>query len=247
MKGIAEMTANFLIPCLSVAEICKSFHISKYELWLPILIYCIFNLGIGYLIGEIICFFIRGIKPETRRLVLITCMFSNSTSMQLIYVDSLGAILGKMINSSETDAKSKGYVIVLLYTIFVNFFRWSIGFNLMKPDKKSQSYLKSLEKINYENGTEISIDSTATYRKGKIVDIESREVSISTSDDSNSHIETLKKEKFESFMKIIKEGINMPFIAGIAAIILASIPYVNTFFSDKESIGFKLLIGKKKF
>lgn len=242
MKGIAEMTANFLIPCLSVAEICKSFNISKYEIWLPILIYCIFSLGIGYLIGEIICFFFPLIKPEIRRLVLIACMFSNSTSMQLIYVDSLGSILGKMINSTETEAKSRGYVIVLLYTIFVNFFRWSIGFNLMKPDKKSQSYFKNLEKINYESSPEISVE---TYRNG-IIDMETREVSISTGEGSSSLNEMIKKEKFESFIKIIKEGINMPFIAGVGAIFLASIPYVNTFFSDKNSLGFKLLIGKNR-
>jgi predicted permease len=240
MKGIAEMTANFLIPCLSISEICKSFNISKYELWLPILIYCIFTVTIGYIIGEIICFFIRGIKQETRRLVLIVCMFSNSTSMQLIYVDSLGPILGRMIHSTELEAKSRGYVIVLLYTIFVNFFRWSIGFNLMKPDKKSASYLRTLESINEENYTSYAYDAAS---RSKIVDMESREVSI----DLSTTAETLKKEKFETFVKIVKEGMNMPFIAGIAAITLASIPYVNTFFSDKNSIGFKLLIGKRIF
>lgn len=41
MKGIAEMTANFLIPCLSISEICKSFHIDNFNLWVPIMCYVI--------------------------------------------------------------------------------------------------------------------------------------------------------------------------------------------------------------
>jgi hypothetical protein len=45
MKGVAEICANLLIPSLIISEILKSFKISDYELWLPILIYC---LGKGY-------------------------------------------------------------------------------------------------------------------------------------------------------------------------------------------------------
>jgi hypothetical protein len=41
MKGVAEICANLLIPSLIVSEILKSFKISDYELWLPILIYCL--------------------------------------------------------------------------------------------------------------------------------------------------------------------------------------------------------------
>lgn len=32
-----------------------------------------------------------------------------------------------------SDAKSRGNLVVLLYTIFVNFLRWSIGFYIMRP------------------------------------------------------------------------------------------------------------------
>jgi hypothetical protein len=41
MKGVAEICANLLIPSLIISEILKSFKISDYELWLPILIYCL--------------------------------------------------------------------------------------------------------------------------------------------------------------------------------------------------------------
>ena len=37
---MAEITANLLIPCLSVSEVLKSFKIEEYSFWLPILICC---------------------------------------------------------------------------------------------------------------------------------------------------------------------------------------------------------------
>lgn len=241
MKGMAEMTANFLIPCLSIAEICKSFKIGHYEIWLPILIYCLFNVGIGYMIAEIICFFIKDIKPEIRRLVIIVCMFSNSTSMQLIYVDSLSSLMARIIQSSEQEAKSRGYVIVLLYTIFVNFLRWSIGYNLMKPERKVKSYLGNGSE---ENDHTLRLKSISPQVNAH----DSMDTTLRSNVDSLDNLEQFTKEKKDegntSFTKIIKEGMNMPFISGMAAIIISSTPYVNTFFSDNESVGFKLLTGK---
>jgi predicted permease len=245
MKGMAEMTANFLIPCLSIAEICKSFKIGHFEIWLPILIYCLFNVGIGYIIAEIICFFIKDIKPEIRKLIIIVCMFSNSTSMQLIYVESLSSLMARIIQSSEQEAKSRGYVIVLLYTIFVNFLRWSIGYNLMKPEKKIKSYLGNSE----ENDHTLRLKSISP----QVTPNDSMNSTMRSNIENLDNLENFAKEKKEenvtnpSFIKIIKEGINMPFISGMAAIIISSTPYINTFFSDAESVGFKLLTGKLKY
>ena len=219
MKGIAEMTANFLIPCLTVSEICKSFSINNISMWMPLVIYCLLNVFLGFIIGLAICIITRPRTAEIRRLILVTCMFNNSTSMQLIYVDSLGALLANMINVSETEAKSRGYVIVLIYTIFVNFLRWSLGYNLMKPDL---SYLAFPQSDN-------SIEEVV-----QVIDITEKNA-----------IESKRADEFTNrVIKIIKEGFNMPFIAGIFAIIISSIPVVNTFFSDKSSIGYRLFIGK---
>jgi predicted permease len=224
MKGIAEMTANFLIPCLSISEICKSFKIENFSMWAPILVYCLLNVFMGYLIGEIVCMIMKISKGEIRRLVLIVCMFSNSTSMQLIYVDSLSSILGTMINSTEVEAKSKGYVIVLLYTIFVNFLRWSIGFNLMKPTNNS---------FNITSNREILDNSVRTIpiKESRIVEEDLGK---------NETVENNSK----NIWKLLKEGINMPFVAGVIAILISSIPYVNTFFSNPKYAGYNLLVGK---
>jgi len=40
MNGVAEICANLLIPSLIFAEILKSFKISEYQIWLPIMVYC---------------------------------------------------------------------------------------------------------------------------------------------------------------------------------------------------------------
>lgn len=244
------MTANFLIPCLSVAEICKSFHINNYDLWLPILIYCLFNVGVGYLIGEVVCSLNKDMSPEIRRLILISCMFSNSTSMQLIYIESLSGILAEMVNTTETVAKSRGYIVVLIYTIFVNFLRWSVGYNIMKPDKKiftsgsPKTYAKndSRRSLNSENtsiNSEVSKSlSVRSSKQEEISKNKNTELKV-----VNQRDDIRREEKFETCMKMIKEGVNMPFIAGVAAIIISSVPYVNTFFSQPDSVGYKLLTG----
>jgi len=219
MKGIAEMTANFLIPCLSISEICKSFNINNLGMWIPIVFYCSLNVILGFTIGVVVCLITRPKSAEIRRLILVTCMFNNSTSMQLIYVETLGGLLAKMINVSETEAKSRGYVIVLIYTIFVNFLRWSIGYNLMKPDK---NYLP----IQIPNRTVEEVVQVTDSNKIKFDDIRNPD------------------ENKSPCFKILKEGMNMPFLAGIFAMVISSIPKVNTFFSDKNSFGYKLLVGK---
>ena len=99
MKGLADMIANLFIPCLTISQIVKSFNIKEYELWLPILIYCIICVLVGYIIGIIINFVLR-LKSEIKRLTLINLMFSNSTSLQLIYVESLSPVLVNMTGLS---------------------------------------------------------------------------------------------------------------------------------------------------
>ena len=51
-----------------------------------------------------------------------------------------------------SDAKNQGELIVLLYTIFVNFLRWSIGFYLMRPNQTktemTQLYSAKVEPID---------------------------------------------------------------------------------------------------
>ena len=92
MKCLADMIANLFIPCLTISQIINSFNITEYQLWLPVLVYCIICIFVGYLTGLIISF-ILGLKNDIKKLTLINLMFSNSTSLQLIYVESLSPVL----------------------------------------------------------------------------------------------------------------------------------------------------------
>lgn len=244
MKGIAEITANFLIPCLSISEICKSFRINNVSMWLPILIYCILNVSIGYIIGVLTCYFVKIKNPEIRRLILIVFMFSNSTSIQLIYIDSLGPLLARLINTDDVKlAKSQGYVIVLLYTIFVNFLRWSIGYYLMKPEKKEVKEYEQIIKETNDSVTETSFE----YKNHSIIQNNNsnkiREVF--NSDGIKDNLSVSNEKKSSTCLKIIKEGINMPFVAGVAAIIFSSIPVVGEYMANENSVAYKLIVGIK--
>ena len=89
------MIANLLIPCLSIAEIIKSFNIKEWDMWLPILIVVVLCVFTGWVIGTIVNLVIKSPK-EIKNLTLVTFMFSNSTSSQLIYVESLADILTRI-------------------------------------------------------------------------------------------------------------------------------------------------------
>lgn len=95
-------------------------------------------------------------------------MFSNSTSIQLILVDSLAPFIGKALNISRRDAKSQGNVIVVIYTIFVNFLRWSIGFHLMQNEKIENENFE--EKKNEENLNNENINNNDNNNYSKIND-----------------------------------------------------------------------------
>ena len=57
--------------------------------------------AVGYIVGFIIscCFCLKG---EIHRLILVCCMFSNSTSMQLVYVDCLSCTFSKYLKIDIT-------------------------------------------------------------------------------------------------------------------------------------------------
>jgi predicted permease len=124
--------------------------------------------------------------------------------------------------------KSRGYVIVLVYTIFVNILRWSIGYNLMKPE--------AVRKNSITLG-ENSKDEIITGSYNKIVMSGDEETEVTR----RNSIEKVEEDK--SWGKVLKESINVPFVSGIVAIVLASLPYVGSYLSSPDSVAFNLLIS----
>jgi hypothetical protein len=116
---------------------------------------------------------------------------------------------------------------VLVYTIFVNIIRWSIGYNIMKPEVVCRKNSKT-----DETSGEII---TGSYNK-IVMSNEPEHLEINN-EDRESH----KQEK--SFCELVSDSINMPFIAGVAAIVLASIPYVGDYLSKPDSYAFNLLVS----
>jgi predicted permease len=199
-------------------------------------------------------------------------MFSNSTSTQLIYIESLAPLLGKLSNRNAFEAKSIGNVIILLYTIFVNFLRWSIGYNIMKPENEEIDYdnveiafrNKDIEStysenmnneiitVNKEiiNNVELSKMERRNSLNSQMTNSQStQEIKIEDSDISTSKViginteAEVKKSPEKDFFKLIKEGVNMPFISGLIAILASSTPYFNTQISNRETFLFKIFIG----
>jgi hypothetical protein len=54
----------------------------------------------------------------------------------------------------------------------------------------------------------------------------------------------IKKSEYKSCAKVLRESINMPFISGIVAIALASLPFVGAYLAHPNSIMNNLIISK---
>jgi len=52
------------------------------------------------------------------------------------------------------------------------------------------------------------------------------------------------KNNSSKFLKILKETLNLPFISGIVAIILSTLPFVSNQIDNKHSIIYKIIIGR---
>jgi hypothetical protein len=62
-------------------------------------------------------------------------------------------------------------------------------------------------------------------------------------EDKDSNVKMTKKE-VKTCKQLLKESINLPFITGIIAITIASIPYVNEFMANPDYAPFNLIISK---
>jgi len=147
-------------------------------------------------------------------------MFSNSTTLQLIYVDSLKVQMAQMIGGTVEEAKTRGFITVLIYSNFVNCFRWSIGYNMMKPDKKE---VQAVENINETK--EQLVESKESFKDSK-----------------NHLLEKEKKQAPSAFWVILKGTLNMPFISGLVGMTLASLPCIGSWLKDKSSVGNMLIV-----
>jgi len=53
--------------------------------------------------------------------------------------------------------------------------------------------------------------------------------------------------KKKSFYKSLKEIMNLPLLSGIFSILISSLPFIGTYLGNKDSVVYKLIIGKKLF
>ena len=101
----------------------------------------------------------------------------------------------------------------------------------MKPNNINEKIIK--EAINENNELKIENENKISYNKIEL----NSEPNIP---DNKTKISVPKKN---AFFKNLKQFMNTPLISGIFSIILASIPYVGTYLSKKETVVYKLFIG----
>ena len=96
---------------------------------------------------------------------------------------------------------------------------------MMKPDDKDER-----RSIKHDDSTHHNITN-------KIVFVEENDSIIAL----NRKLE--KPKNNNSTSKKLKEMMNLPFISGVIAIIVSSIPYVGSYMGNNTSVGYKLIIG----
>jgi hypothetical protein len=115
---------------LIFSYVLKSFKVSDVSTWLTILLVVSLERGIGYVVGYIASLFMN-IKEEKRNLSISVMMFPNTTSFQLLLIESMAPFLGHIRPLKDVvfyeSVLDRGNYYVVLSTIAALCWVWSAG------------------------------------------------------------------------------------------------------------------------
>lgn len=152
------MVSNIVLPSFIFSQIVRSFHINQYPLIIETLIGCSLMYLFGYIVGYMT---MKVLGYNHNRCNFLGAVFSSphTTSIPVILLSIIGPVLDKIIPipaEMPVDAQRRGYLYIILNSIFSNIWKWSGGFYLIQPedvtaDNQKVAVSDSRETINRNN------------------------------------------------------------------------------------------------
>ena len=217
---MSKVVSTIVLPCFIFAQILRSFHINQYPLILEALIGCAFLYFAGYVVGY---FTMKLLGYNNNRCNFMAAVFSSphTTSIPVILLSIIGPVLDKIIPiplSMPVNGQRRGYLYIILNSIFSNIWKWSGGFYLIQPEDEDLNSNKKVDDLIIQEKIALS----------KHINPMS----------SNANANTTM-----SFKRFIKEIINMPVIASFGTIFITMFPSIQEYLTRPDSTMYNSLIS----
>lgn len=128
-----------ILPCFIFSQIITNFKISQYNLIFQAFTGCIFLYGLGFFLG----FFIMKILGYNKsQCYFLGAIYSSphTTSIPVILFSTIGPVLDKVIPmpaSFPVKCQQRGYLYIILNSIFSNIWKWSVGYYFIQPEEST--------------------------------------------------------------------------------------------------------------
>lgn len=213
-KSLSRLITYIILPCFIFSQIINSFHINQYILIFKAFIGCFLNYLIGFIFG-FISGKIQGYNSTKCKFIGATFSSPHSTSIPVILFSIIGPVLDSIIPipaESTVDAKGRGFLYIVLNSIFSNIWRWSGIYYLVQPEFKEEEKIKFTQVFENKNS-----DGYAQLQ------------------DTSAQI-PIKIEESMTCMKFIKEIMTVPVIASLATLSITLFPLFQLLFTTPGTL-----------
>lgn len=120
---------TLLLPCLLFTEIMKCLDPSKIEQFVIIFIFCTCNcylvhvfigMGVGWILSKLL-----GASHDSGRLIMACIGFQGTTAIPIVFASVLG---DSQLTKSDKNFGVDAITYVLIFTVFVTIYKWTIAY-----------------------------------------------------------------------------------------------------------------------
>ncbi|OMJ92440.1 hypothetical protein SteCoe_4777 [Stentor coeruleus] len=133
-ESLGKVILNLLLPALLFTEMIKSLDIAKFDEFGILLFFCtgksyLVHVFLGIAVGWILAKLSKAGKNMSR--LIMTCIaFQDTTAIPLIFAQVLGS---GSVTSDDKHFQTNAVGYVLIYTVFVTVYKWSVAYGMLKP------------------------------------------------------------------------------------------------------------------
>lgn len=122
----------------------RNLSVSAFKEFAIIFFFCSFHVAFGCLVGWVLAC-ITNCTGMLKRLMIVCIAFQDTTAIPLAYAIVLG---NNSITNKSSDFKDKAMEYVLVYSVFIIIYKWTVAYRLMKPPETVSGSLleKTVEK-----------------------------------------------------------------------------------------------------
>ncbi|OMJ82043.1 hypothetical protein SteCoe_17370 [Stentor coeruleus] len=200
-ESLGKLILNLLLPALLFTEMIKSLDISKLDQFAILLFFCTIHVFLGCAIGWILSKITKAGKNMTR-LIMACIAFQDTTAIPLIFAQVLGT---GDITKSDKNFQDDAIGFVLIYTVFITVYKWTISYGMLKPVLESENLDINASLASVGNLPVIGMMGSVT----------------------SSMIQVIPVKK--GWIWTIKKIMNPPIYSTIISIPLALIPYMKEY------------------